>query len=378
MSVFFDLAIDVVVFRALALPLQEKHNNLKQTQNPHLLITRTTTTHNGEKAMVSLRALAPSLTRITVAGAVGAALHIGQGNCDIVDQKAVDFSRAVLAQTDIEGEVINCEGPKDNAPAFARREKVGTGKGPKVEFIIDPVDGTIAASKGRKDAISALACAPADCLQVLPDDGYYFKVATDGSSKNKITLDMGLEQIVRSVAKEKNLQLSNFTVIMLERERHMEMLVTLRKLGVRIILIPDGDIAGAVASCIPNSGVDLLVGAGAGPEATIAATAVKCLGGTMLVKVWNDKKDHTKRFDRLRQAGVDVEKTYCEDELARGRELVFAASGITKGELLDGVRLIPEGAIVHSICMRLPSGTIERSETSLRFKGHPVYKQFLP
>ena len=98
----------------------------------------------------------------------------------------------------------------------------------------------------------------------------------------------------------------------------------------------------------------------------------------MLVKVWNDKKDHTKRFDRLRQAGVDVEKTYCEDELARGRELVFAASGITKGELLDGVRLIPEGAIVHSICMRLPSGTIERSETSLRFKGHPVYKQFLP
>jgi len=328
------------------------------------------------KKLVTLRAIAPSLTRITVAGAIGGALHIGQGNCDLIDQTAVEFSRAVLAQTDIEGEVINCEGPKDNAPAFALREKVGTGKGPKVEFVVDPVDGTTAASKGRKDAISALACAPANCLQVLPDDGYYFKVATDCNSVGKINLEMNLEQIVRTVAKEKALPLSKFTVIMLERDRHTDMLAILRKLGVRIILIPDGDIAAAVVSCIPNSGVDLLVGAGAGPEATIAATAVKCLGGTMLVKVWKDKKDDANRMERLRLAGVDVVKTYSEEELARGRELVFAASGITKGELLDGVRLIPEGAVVHSICMRLPSGTIERSETTLRFKRHPVY-QFL-
>jgi len=328
--------------------------------------------------MVTLRAIAPSLTRITVAAAIGAALHVGQGNCDLIDQKAVDYSRAALAQTDIEGEVINCEGPKDNAPAFALREKVGTGRGPKVEFVVDPVDGTTAASKGRKDAISALACAPTECLQVLPDDGYYFKVATDCNSIGKITLDMTLEQIVRTVAKEKNMPIGNLTVIMLERDRHKEMLASLRQLGVRIILIPDGDIAAAVVSCIPNSGVDLLVGAGAGPEATIAATAVKCLGGTMLVRVWQDGKDDPKRLGRLTEAGVDVKKTYCENELARGKELVFAASGITKGELLDGVRLIPEGAVVHSICMRLPSGTIERSETTLRFKGHPVYQQFLP
>jgi fructose-1,6-bisphosphatase II len=328
--------------------------------------------------MVSLRALAPSLTRITVAGAIGAALHIGQGNCDLVDAKAVEFSRAVLAQTDIEGEVICCEGPKDHAPAFILREKVGTGRGPKVEFVIDPVDGTTAASKGRKDAISALSCAPAGCFQVLPDDGYYFKVATDYQSMGKISIDMPIEEIVRTVAKEKNLPITNLTVIMLERDRHKEMLSRLRKLGVRIILIPDGDIAGAVVSCIPNSGVDLLIGAGAGPEATIAATAVKCLGGTMLVKVWKDKNDDANRLDRLKQAGVDVDKAYSEDELAKGNELVFAASGVTKGELLDGVRLISNGAIVHSICMRLPSGTIERSETTLRFKGHPVYKQFLP
>jgi fructose-1,6-bisphosphatase II len=328
--------------------------------------------------MVSLRAIAPSLTRITVAGAIGAALHVGQGNCDLIDQKAVDYSRAALAQTDIEGEVINCEGPKDNAPAFAMREKVGTGRGPKLEFVIDPVDGTTAASKGIKDAISALACAPPDCLQVLPDDGYYFKVATDHCSVGKITLDMSLDQIVRTVAREKATPIEKFTVIMLERKRHNNILATLRKLGVRIILIPDGDIAGAVVSCIPNSGVDLLVGAGAGPEATIAATAVKCLGGTMLVNVWRGEKDDPKRMSRLTEAGVNVKKTYCEDELAKGKELVFAASGITKGELLDGVRLIPEGAVVQSICMRLPSGTVERSETTLRFKTHPVYKQFLP
>ena len=328
--------------------------------------------------MVSLRDLGPSFTRITVAAAVGAALHIGQGDHDLIDARAVEFSRAVLAQTDVEGEVIACEGPKDNAPAFMRREKVGTGRGPKVEFVIDPVDGTAAASKGRKDAISAIACAPAGCFQVLPDDGYYFKVATDKHSIGKISLDMSIEEIVRTVAGEKGLPVENFTVIMLERDRHVEILQTLRKLGVRIILIPDGDIAGAVVTCRPGSGIDLLLGAGAGPEATIAATAMRCLGGTMLVRVWQDKKDDPKRLDRLRAEGVDVEKTYREDELAKGNELVFAASGVTKGELLDGVRFIPEGAIVNSICMRLPSGTVERSETTLRFKGHPVYDRFLP
>lgn len=188
---------------------------------------------------------------------------------------------------------------------------------------------------------------------------------------------MSIEEIVSTVARQKNLPIGNLTVIMLERERHTELLKTLRKLGVRIILIPDGDIAGAVVSCIPQSGIDLLIGAGAGPEATIAATAVKCLGGSMLIKVWKDKKDDPRRMDRLKNEGVDVDKIYNQDELAKGKELVFAASGITKGELLDGVRLIHEGAIVQSICMRLPSGTTEKSETNLRFKGHPVYKQFM-
>ena len=142
------------------------------------------------------------------------------------------------------------------------------------------------------------------------------------------------------------------------------------------MLIPDGDIAAAVVCCLPRHGVDLLIGAGAGPEATIAATAVKILGGTMLVKVWNDKKDDAERMERLKKAGVNVNKTYNQDELAKGKELVFAASGVTKGELLDGVRIIPGGAVVYSICMRLPSGTIEKSETTLRFKDHPVYQQF--
>ncbi len=324
--------------------------------------------------MASLRALAPSLTRITIAGAVGAALHIGQGDKNLVDLKAVEFSRAVLNQTEVDGEVISCEGPKDHAPAFLNREKVGTGKGPKVEFVIDPVDGTTATAKGRKDAISALACAPAGCLKVLPDDGYYFKVATDCRSMGKISLDMSVEDIVTTVADAKGLPIENFTVIMLERERHLNILKSLRKLGVRILLLPDGDIAAAVVACIPDSGVDLLLGAGAGPEATIAATAVKCLGGTMLVNVWRDKKDDAGRLDRLIDVGVDVDKTYNENELAKGNELVFAASGVTKGELLGGVRFTSVGANVRSFCVRLPSGTIEKSETTLRFKEHPVYR----
>ena len=325
-------------------------------------------------SLASLRALAPSLTRITIAGAVGAAMHIGQGDKNLVDLKAVEFSRAVLNQTEVNGEVISCEGPKDNAPAFLNREKVGTGKGPKVEFVIDPVDGTTATSKGRKDAISALACAPAGCFQVLPDDGYFFKVATDCNSIGKLSLDMSIEEIVTTVADAKGLALENFTTIMLERDRHKEILKTLRKLGVRILLLPDGDIAAAVVACIPDSGVDLLLGAGAGPEATIAATAVKCLGGTMLVNVWRDKKDDAGRLDRLIDIGIDVNKTYNENELAKGNELVFAASGVTKGELLDGVRFTSAGANVSSLCVRLPSGTIEKSETTLCFKEHPVYR----
>lgn len=326
--------------------------------------------------MVSLRSLAPSLTRITIAAAVGGALHIGQGDPKIVDQRAVDFSRAVMAQMEIDGEVISCEGPKDNAPAFTVKEKVGTGQGPKVEFVIDPVDGTTATSKGRKDAISALACAPKNCLKVLPDDGYYFKVATDLHSKGKISLNMEIEEIVETVAERKKMQLENFTVIMLERPRHQEILERLRKLGVRIILIQDGDIAASVVTCMPNSGVDLLLGAGAGPEATIGATAVKCLSGTMLVKVWKSEEGKTlsERIARLEAEGVNVEKTYSEEELARGKELVFAASGITKGELLDGVRFTKDGAIVSSLCTRLPSGTFETSKSMLRFKGHPVYQ----
>ena len=306
---------------------------------------------------------------------MGAALHIGKGNPDKVDQTALDFSRAVLNQTEIDGEVICCEGPKDNAPAFSYREKVGTGGGPKVELVIDQVDGTTATSKGKKDAISALACAPAGCLQVLPDDGYYFKIATDWQSKGRITTEMTIEEIVRTVASQKNLLLSNFTVIILERERHRDLLARLRKMGVRIILIADGDIAGSIVTCIPDSGIDLLLGAGAGAEATIAATAVKCLGGTMLVKVWKDKKDDTGRIQRLKAAGVDVEKTYTESELAKGNELIFSASGVTKGELLNGVRFTSTGAVVNSICTRLPSGTFEKSETTLRFRGHPVYGQ---
>ena len=325
--------------------------------------------------MVSLRGLAPSLTRITIAAAIGAGLHVGQGNPDLIDQEAVDFSRAVFNQMEIEGEIINCEGAKDRAPAFFKREKVGLG-GPKLEFVVDPIDGTTAASKGRKDAISALACAPTGYLKVLPDDGYYFKVATDFQSKGKLSLDMSIEEIVQEVSDSKGKGLENFTVIMLDRDRHEMILKRLRKMGVRIILIPDGDIAGAVVTCLSGSGIDLLLGAGAGPEATIAATAVKCLRGTMLVKVWNDSQDDSERMKRLEAEGVDVDKTYSEDELAGGDQLVFAASGVTRGEMLNGVTFIPHGAVVESICTRLPSGTIEKSTTSVYFVGHPIYKNF--
>lgn len=327
--------------------------------------------------MASLRALTPSLTRITIAAAVGAALHMGQGDTDIIDQKAIDFSRAVMSQMEIDGEIISCEGPIDNAPAFETREKVGRGIGPKLEFVMDPVDGTTATATGRKDAISALACAPKGCLQALPDDGYYFKVAAGPEAKGRISLDMPLESIVKEVALAKDKMLNNFTVIMLDRKRHQEILKNLRSLGVRIVLIPDGDIAGSVATCLPETGVDLLVGAGKGPEATIAAAALKCLGGTMLVDVFRGEKHDEDRDNRLTAAGVDIDRIYSQDDLAKGNQLAFVASGITKGELLEGVKFTQDGAIVDSLCVRLPSGTMEKSTTYLRFEGHPVYEHIV-
>ena len=159
--------------------------------------------------IVSLRALAPSVTRITIAAAVGAALHIGQGNKEIIDQKALEFSRAVMNQMEIDGEVIVCEGPTDHAPAFSRREKVGTGSGPVVDFIVDPVDGTTATAKGSKDAISALACAPRGCLQALPDDGYYFKIASGRPSKGRLSMDMSIEEIAQTVSEMNGKPLEN-------------------------------------------------------------------------------------------------------------------------------------------------------------------------
>ncbi len=282
----------------------------------------------------------------------------------------------MLDHMEVDGEIICCEGPTDNAPAFARREKVGTGVGPKVEFIIDPVDGTTATAKGLKDAISALVCAPKRRLKVLPDDGYYFKIAVGPQCKDKLSMDMSIEDIVRTVAFCKEKPLENLTVIMLDRERHQELLRKLRKLRVRICLIPDGDIAAAVVTSLLGSTVDLLLGAGKGPEATIAASAVKILGGSMLVKVWHDKKEDKSRQLRLKEEGIDIDKVYSESELARGNRLVFAASGVTKGELLDGVKFTSTGAVVESLCARLPSRTLELLTTRLHFEGHPVYDRF--
>jgi fructose-1,6-bisphosphatase II len=210
----------------------------------------------------------------------------------------------------------------------------------------------------------------------MPDDGYYSKIATGPQCKGKLSMDMTVEEIVETVASCKGKLLENLTVIMLDRERHLGILRKLRKLGVRISLIPDGDIAASVVTCLPDSGIDLLLGAGKGPEATIAATAVKCLGGTMLVKVYRDEKGDAGRLLRLKEAGVDVDKVYSEGDLAKGDHMVFSASGITNGELLNGVKFTSAGAVVHSLSVRLPSGTLELSTTRLSFEGHPVYKHF--
>jgi len=317
------------------------------------------------------RELSLEFVRVTEAAALSAGRWMGRGNKEAADQAAVDAMRAVFDTVNIDGTVVIGEGEKDEAPMLYIGEKVGTGSKPVVDVAVDPLEGTNLVAKGLPNALAVVAIAPKGCLLKAPDIFYMNKIAVGPQARGCINLDATVEKNLKAVARAKKREVSDLTAIILERPRHEKLIADIRAAGARVKLISDGDVSAAIATAIDYSGVDILFGIGGAPEGVLAAAALKILGGDMQARLVpretgaaaEQKTDH-QTLARLLQL----------DDLARGEDLFFAASGITDGDMLDGVRYRGQTAETHSLVMRGMTGTIRnvRATHTLARKPHFV------
>ena len=316
------------------------------------------------------RNLALDFVRATEAAAISSAFWVGKGNEKQADHAAVEAMRKAFSVIDMEGTIVIGEGERDEAPMLYIGEKVGSGKGPQVDIAVDPLEGTTITARGDPNAMAVMAAAPKGCLLNAPDT-YMEKIAVGPLCKGQIDLDASVEENLRAVAKCLDKPMDEVTTIILDRDRHKELVEKVRKAGCRIKLIRDGDIAGALAPAIPESGVDILFGSGGAPEGVIAAVALKCLGGEIQGKL-KYRNDHEK--ERAKKMGIkDLNKKFLIDDLVKGDEAMFAATGVTDGTILKGVNFLSHGAKTHSITMRAKTGTIRTIEAHHRFEHHPDY-----
>ena len=315
------------------------------------------------------RNLALEFVRVTEAAAMSAARLMGRGNEKAADQAAVDSMRRTLGALDIDGVVVIGEGERDEAPMLYIGEEVGTKKGPKVDIALDPLEGTTLAATGGPNALAVIAIAEHGNFLHAPDT-YMEKIAVGPKGRGVVHLEASPAENVRELSKATKTPVEDLTVIILNRPRHEDVIREVRETGARIKLISDGDVSGAIATCIADSGVDLLLGIGGAPEGVIAAAAVRCLNGYMegRLKFRNDGEKA-----RATKMGVtDLARIYKAEELAKG-EVMFAATGVTDGEMLRGVRFFAGGAKTHSIVMRSKSGTVRHIEAEHHFDRKPVY-----
>ena len=303
------------------------------------------------------RNLALELVRVTEAAALGAARWIGRGDKNAADQAAVDGMRAVLDTVAMAGVVVIGEGEKDEAPMLYNGEEVGSGQPPGVDVAVDPLEGTRLTSLGQPNAIAVIAVAERGTMLFPGAAVYMDKIAGGAEVADAISIDASPEENVRRAAEAKGVKPSEISVVVLDRERNGELIGALRESGAKVMLITDGDVAPAIAAANPWRPVDLMMGIGGTPEGVIAAAAVKCLGGAVQGRLWP-------RNDEERQAllddGFDLERVLTTDDLVRGDNVFVAATGVTDGALLDGVRYTREGAVTDSIVMRSRSGTVRR------------------
>jgi fructose-1,6-bisphosphatase II len=301
------------------------------------------------------RNLALELVRVTEAAALAAGRFMGRNDKEGGDKAAVDAMRLVLNTVEMDGIIVIGEGEKDEAPMLYNGEKLGTGHDPKVDIAVDPIDGTRLLALGRQNSLSTVAMADRGTMFNPGPLVYMDKIAVGPEGKGAIDIEVSPLVNLRSVARAKGKEIRDMTVMVLDRPRHEKLIAEIRKAGARIRLITDGDVAGALMTAWPESGVDLLMGVGGTPEGVISACALKAMGGEILGKLYprNDAE-----AQKARDMGYDLDQVLTLDDLVRSDNVFFAATGITDGELLDGVKYSGDGARTHSLVMRSKSGTV--------------------
>ena len=305
------------------------------------------------------RNLALELVRVTEAAAMGAARWIGRGDKEAADQAAVDAMRLMLDTVVMDGVVVIGEGEKDRAPMLYNGERVGSGSGPEVDVAVDPLEGTRLTALGQPNAIAVIAVADRGTMFFPGAAVYMDKIAVGPEAADAIDIEAPPAENVRRVAKAKGVRPEDISVVVLDRDRHTELITALREVGAKVRLITDGDVAPSIAAARAQSTVDLLMGIGGTPEGVISAAAIKCLGGAMQGKLWPRNEEERRA---LVDAGYDVDRVLTTDDLVAGDDVFVAATGVTDGALLSGVRYTPGGTVTESIVMRSRSGTVRRIE----------------
>lgn len=302
------------------------------------------------------RNLAMELVRATEAAALNAARWMGKGDKNASDQAAVDALRQVLNSVDMDGVVVIGEGEKDEAPMLYVGEQVGNGNNPKVDIAVDPIDGTRLLAQGMPNSIAVVTVSERGTMYSAPPGIFYMqKIAVGPEAAGHIDINQSVEWNIKSVAAALRLHTEDITVTVLDRPRHEQLIKDIRAAGARIKLITDGDVLGALDAALPDTGVNMLMGIGGAPEGVLAACGLKCVGGDMQAKPW-PRNDEDRR--KAAESGADLNKVFSINDLVSGDDIFFAATGITEGELMDGVRYFPNGATTSSVAMRSRSGTI--------------------
>jgi fructose-1,6-bisphosphatase II len=310
------------------------------------------------------RNLALDLVRVTEAAALAAGRWMGRGEKEAGDQAAVDGMRVVLNSIDIDGVVVIGEGEKDEAPMLYNGEKLGSGKGPKVDIAVDPVEGTSLLALGRANSVATVALAERGSMFNPGPIVYMHKLAVGPQAKGHIDITAPIEVNLNSVARAIGADVDDLTVVILDRERHAGLIEKVRKTGARIRLITDGDVAGALMTAWPEAGIDMLVGIGGTPEGVLAACAMKCMNGEIQGKLYARNEEEA---EMAKSMGYDLDKVLDIDDLVSSDDTFFAITGITDGELVDGVKYFGSGARTHSLVMRSRTGTVREIRATHRW-----------
>ncbi len=304
------------------------------------------------------RNLALELVRVTEAAALAAARMVGRGDKEGADQAAVDAMRNVLDSVSMDGIVVIGEGEKDEAPMLFNGEQIGDGSPPQVDVAVDPLEGTRLTALGMPNAIAVIALSERGAMFDPGPCVYMEKIAGGPEIADLLDLDRPLPETLKLVADRKRIDIRDVMVVMLDRERHHDAMRRIREAGARVRLITDGDVAGAMLAVSDNTPVDLLWGIGGTPEGVISAAAIKCIGGQLLGRLWPRNDDERRAAI---DSGYDLERVLSADELVRGEDVFFSATGVTDGDVLQGVRYQGDrGATTESLVMRSRSGTVRR------------------